>query len=487
MRTSFVAGISLVLVLGCGTEETANSPGTSTPAATGGDTSSSAKQTTTATTKPSGSTAKGGSTGKGGASSGQNAKGGTSEGKATDGGASDGGASDSDPATGGTGGKGSANPSTGGKVNTTGGKSTASVGGKSGVGGNKASGGAGGAATGGKSSGNPSTGGTSGSKTSGGNTGGTVSSTTTTGSGNTTAASFKCDNLAAAAGSAGKAKPSGAAGDIKVLDWAGFKGAVSFTFDDGNPSQTSSYAQLKATGARSTFFLISSNVSNATWKTAVADGNEIGNHTSNHAQGQCGLNYVTSAQSTYQSTFGVTVYSMAAPYGDACWGDLAKQAGLLLNRGVSNGLVKPKDSTNQYSLPAYIPPENASSSAMDNEVNAAVSGNGWKIFCIHGFDKQNGTYQPVPIGNVTATMSNAVKNGAWADTMGHVGAYWLGQKAINASGNKATWTVPANMPKNMCVRITTSGGTVKQKGAEVPWDDHGYYQISLDAGEVTVE
>jgi len=35
--------------------------------------------------------------------------------------------------------------------------------------------------------------------------------------------------------------------------------------------------------------------------------------------------------------------------------------------------------------------------------------------------------------------------------------------------------------------VTTSGGTVTQKGNAVAWDPHGYYQISLDAGEVTVK
>ncbi|HEX2674417.1 MAG TPA: polysaccharide deacetylase, partial [Polyangiaceae bacterium] len=51
----------------------------------------------------------------------------------------------------------------------------------------------------------------------------------------------------------------------------------------------------------------------------------------------------------------------------------------------------------------------------------------------------------------------------------------------------ATWTLPANFPPNMCVRITTSGGTVTQKGSAIAWDPHGYYQISLDAGEVTIK
>ena len=44
----------------------------------------------------------------------------------------------------------------------------------------------------------------------------------------------------------------------------------------------------------------------------------------------------------------------------------------------------------------------------------------------------------------------------------------------------------ARFPPNTCLRVKPDGGVVKQKGAEVPWDDHGYYEISFDAGEVTL-
>jgi hypothetical protein len=46
--------------------------------------------------------------------------------------------------------------------------------------------------------------------------------------------------------------------------------------------------------------------------------------------------------------------------------------------------------------------------------------------------------------------------------------------------------VPTNFPPNSCLRVKTDGGVVKQKGATVPWDDHGYYEISFNAGEVTL-
>ena len=121
-------------------------------------------------------------------------------------------------------------------------------------------------------------------------------------------------------------------------------------------------------------------------------------------------------------------------------------------------------------------------------MSATITAGKWRLFVLHGFDDQGGTYQPVPIANVTGAMSKAVMDGYWVETMTNVGAYWQGQKLISASATtNATWTLPAKFPPNMCVRIVTTGGAVRQKGETIPWDDHGYYQISLDAGEVTVE
>jgi peptidoglycan/xylan/chitin deacetylase (PgdA/CDA1 family) len=301
-------------------------------------------------------------------------------------------------------------------------------------------------------------------------------------------ASFKCDNLSLSPSTSGKAKPSGAVGGLTVLDWAGFKGAVSFTFDDGNSSLISNYAKLKATGAHVTFFLVTSwtGASNAIWKTAVADGHEIGNHTKSHSSSG-NASDLQAAEEWIKQNLGVTAYSMAAPEGNSSWSSVASSV-VLLNRGVSDGLIAPRDSSNQYSLPAYLPPEGAASSAMDGAVNLASSGGKWKIFCVHGFTGDGSAYHPVDVNNMTTTMSNAVKNGVWTETMTNVGAYWLGQKLIpKEATTSATWTLPAHFPPNMCLRITTTGGTVKQNGAEVPWNEHGYYEISLDAKSVTIQ
>jgi peptidoglycan/xylan/chitin deacetylase (PgdA/CDA1 family) len=348
--------------------------------------------------------------------------------------------------------------------------------------------------------GSPSTGGTpgasgapsggSGGAIGGGPTGGggaSGGSVNTGGSG--PAASFKCENLKLAPSTTGVAKPAGAAGGLKVLDWAGFKGAASFTLDDNTPSQMPNYEALKATVGRVTWFVVSSWLSGsadvAKFKATVADGNEVANHTNNH-QSSGSASDLKSAQDFISQNFGVTSHSMAAPNCAASWASVAPEV-LFQNRGPCGkgvATISPRDNTSQYALPAYLPDTGESAASMGGSIQAGK----WRIFVLHGFDSQGGTYQPVPIANVTGAMSKAVMDGYWVEGMTNVGAYWQGQKLIPESATtSATWTVPARFPPNMCVRITTTGGNVTQKGEAIPWDDHGYYQISLDAGEVTVQ
>ena len=390
--------------------------------------------------------------------------------------------------TGGTGAAGK--PSTGGSGSgvsggpSTGGSGPAAAGGPSGTAGSAPTAGSGGAGAAGGSG--PSTGGSGpgagGKGGAGGSGSGNAGSSSMGGSGPTS--SVKCDNLTLAPTMTGVAQPSGAAGGLKVLDWAGFKGAASFTFDDNTPSQLSNYAALKATGGHFTWFLIASSAGSG-YKATIADGQEIANHTQTHP-GSASAGEVSNAQTTLKTNYGVDVHSMAAPNCQDAWKPFAAPAKLFQNRGPCGGVaaVGPRDSTDPFLLPAYLPPTGADTANLSGQISAGK----WRIYVIHGFDSQNGTYQPVPIASTTGAMSKAVSDGYWVEGMTNVGAYWQGQKLIPASATtSATWTLPANFPPNMCVRVTTSGGTVTQKGNAIAWDPHGYYQISLDAGEVTVK
>jgi hypothetical protein len=363
----------------------------------------------------------------------------------------------------GTGGTGTGGTGMGGRPGTGG---AGPSGGMSGAGGRPGTGGAPGAGMGGTSAGGSGTGG---------------------------GMAVKCDNLSLAPSTTGVAKPSGAAGGLKVLDWAGFKGAASFTFDDNRPSQMADYSQLKATGGHFTWFVVgnwlngqSSTISQ--YKATMADGMEIANHTYSH--NASGSQSDLSQNETFIMTnFGVNANSMAAPNCDGSWASVAPNV-LFQNRGpcghpVSTVGPGSKDMTKPFQLPAYLPNTDEAADTM----SGVLTDGQWRIYVIHGFDLgDTNTYQPVSIGHVTGAISTAVSKGYWVEGITNVGAYWQGQKLISDSATtSATWTLPAKFPKNMCLRITTTGGTVTQKGQAISWDTHGYYQIGLDAGEVTIQ
>lgn len=302
----------------------------------------------------------------------------------------------------------------------------------------------------------------------------------------------RCDNLALAPSQTGVAQPSGAVGGLRVLDWAGFRGAASFTFDDNTPSQMDNYAQLKATGGRFTWFVVgnflgSNSAEIARFKATQADGMEVANHTFSH-QSAGSLGDLMQNQNYINTNFGVNANSMAAPNCAAAWATVAPNL-LFQNRGPCGQPINTigagaADRTSPFAIPAYLPAMNEAAATMSG---ALVDGQ-WRVYVIHGFDNRNGTFQPIPIANVTGAISTAVTRGYWVEGISNIGAYWQGQKLISAAATtSATWTKPARFPANMCLRITTTGGTVTQKGQVIPWDAHGYYEIGLDAGEVTIQ
>ena len=81
----------------------------------------------------------------------------------------------------------------------------------------------------------------------------------------------------------------------------------------------------------------------------------------------------------------------------------------------------------------------------------------------------------------------------WIGTMVGVGAYWRAEKMLNDVQEKTeggdlvySWALPDHFPPGQFLRVTLEGGTLKQCGVEVPWDSHGYYEVALDAGSLTI-
>lgn len=308
----------------------------------------------------------------------------------------------------------------------------------------------------------------------------------------------------------GLPRPSGAPGGLRVLDWAGFKGAVSWTFDDAQPSHIAHYAELNAVGVPMTFYLTTNNSAEPgfldTWQRAVKDGHELGNHSVHHCH--AGLTGCTAGRALptldseldeatvyiVQHTPQKTVWTAASPFGDAGY-DRAAATRFFVNRGVPNGTIAPNDETDPYNLPVHPVVTGETVAEFNEATDAARAGGQWVIFLVHTLTPTNAVwYAPVALGDVTAGMAHGRSlPDVWTGTLADVAAYWRGQKLLSeaqpaASGTSTTWswTLPPHFPGGKFLRATVDGGTLSQNGRPLSWNEHGYYELALDAGSLTL-
>jgi hypothetical protein len=303
-------------------------------------------------------------------------------------------------------------------------------------------------------------------------------------------------------------RPAGTSGlaGLRVLDWAGFKGAVSYTFDDARPSQIDHYPTLKAQRVRNTYYI--NPVANwypqwddptrfdAIWKDAMAQGSEIGNHTTHHCRAAELTDNNTSTCSNGLANAGAEfddtnnyirtkigqsgVWTAAYPFGDTDY-KAAAAARYFVARGVWPGTVAPGTGSDAMNLPII----EMSNTAVDN----AISQGRWAIYLFHALLPSTKDTDGLDLSLVTANMAYAKSFGTvWMDSFVNISAYWRGQQLLQAAtpstSNGVTtwrWTLPANFPAGRKLRVVVDGGSLSQNGVALPWDPRGYYEVSLDA------
>ena len=311
----------------------------------------------------------------------------------------------------------------------------------------------------------------------------------------------------------GVAKPAGTAGGLTALNWAGFTAAVSWTFDDAQPSQIAHYAELAAIGIPMTFYISTGNSSETgydmTFGQAVTDGSEIGNHTVHHCHADLtGCSFGTADATLTQELDDCTSYiaqhyppqttawTAASPFGDTGY-DADDMSRFLVNRGVAGGTIGAGagDSTDPYNLPIYLAQPADTALNFSNQIDAAHTAGRWLILLVHSITPTDANwYNPVAITDVTGGMSHGKSLAdVWNDSVVDVAAYWRAQKLLSAltpataGGNSTwTWTLPANFPPGKYLRVTVTGGTLTQGAITLVWDDHGFYEVALDAGTLTL-
>lgn len=294
----------------------------------------------------------------------------------------------------------------------------------------------------------------------------------------------------------GVPRPSGVPGDLRVLDWAGFQAAVSYTLDDADASQVTNYDALQALGVPFTFYLWTSmgGAMSDVWSRAVADGHELGNHTQSHQMGTApNIGADTDTATRFiEDRFGVTVRTMAAPFGNAQYADVARTR-FLINRGTGGGQIAPNDNTDRFNLPTFIPNAGAPASAFNGRIDMARAAGRWETVLVHAFIPSQG-FQAVALDQFVAAVNYAKSfDDVWIGTVLDVGAYWIAQRLLSdaaptTSGDTTTWqwTLPARFPPSQFVRVTVAGGTLSQAGAPLTWNEQGYYEVALDVESLTL-
>src|SRR5678815_2037595 len=133
-----------------------------------------------------------------------------------------------------------------------------------------------------------------------------------------------------------------------------------------------------------------------------------------------------------------------------------------INRGVVNGHIAPNDDTDPFNIFCYCPPARAAAASCNAGIDAVREAGAWTTVLGHGFTGgTDGAYQPVEIGEFTASVNHAKAFGdVWIDSVVNVGAYWRAQRMFSAitpitSGNSKTWTwtLPPHFPPGKVLRV----------------------------------
>ncbi|MBI3855869.1 MAG: polysaccharide deacetylase family protein [Planctomycetes bacterium] len=286
------------------------------------------------------------------------------------------------------------------------------------------------------------------------------------------------------------------AAELKVLPWNGSKGAVSFTFDDGDASHLGIVIpELDRRKLRATFFLITSQIGNGgAWKKAAAAGHEMASHSATH-RNPSGFkpeeeeSEITGAAKNLEQAFGHPVASFAYPFCAVTPGLRAKIEKVhLLARGGSGNPIPLEGEPDWLNLPSQATCTEGKLETYQGWIDAALQKGAWSIFMIHGVETSG--YSPIKKAAFGGILDHLKDKDLWVAPFGEVGAYLKAQKVFEktpGSSGKWEWKVPPVFPKGVLLKVKPEAGQeLSQKDGPLRPDAKGFCSFKFDEGSLTL-
>jgi len=292
-------------------------------------------------------------------------------------------------------------------------------------------------------------------------------------------------------------------GTLKIAPWNGHKGAVSFTFDDGDPSHLGvAIPELDKRKLRGTFFLIVKSMGAAgPWKQASASGHEIASHSATHrnpSQFKPGEEEaeIVGAAKTLEQTYGRPIVSFAYPFSAVTPGLKAMiEKSHLVARGGAGPLLLPDAEPDWLNLVSQVTLTETKVDVYKGWIDEALSKGAWSIFMIHGLEGTPWGYSPIKRADFAATLDHVKDKDLWVAPFGEVGAYFRAQKFLEKlkgvperGGLKWEWKVPPLFPKGLVlkVKVDPAKQELRQKDAAIKPDAKGLCAVKFDEGALVL-
>jgi len=292
------------------------------------------------------------------------------------------------------------------------------------------------------------------------------------------------------------------AAPVTTVPWNGHAGAISFTFDDGAPTQLSNVLpSLARRGIHATFFVVGNSygANLGGWLQATRTGNEISNHTMTHAN----LTTVDTAAADTEitgmantlRTLDTSIQAVTLAYPNCATNDAinriaGREAIIARTCGWYARFAWNSTPSQWAATTSYIVYDDATSAEALTEIDLAASAGTWMVTLNHGV---GGDWGAVTTAQVDSMLDRALARGLWVGTYQDVAAYWRASKTMDTvravrSGNGWTlaWTSPhPRMPRQVKLRVrldTTIFGAapvVTQGGAAIAREADGSWVLDF--------